>query len=36
MIKDREQIINEQSKKIKELNDIILRKDDQLKLMVNF
>ena len=36
MIKDREQLINEQSKKIKELNEIILRKDDQLKLMVNF
>ena len=29
-------MINEQSKKIKELNEIILRKDDQLKLMVNF
>ena len=36
MIKDRENLINEQSKKIKELNEIILRKDDQLKLMVNF
>ena len=35
-IKDRENLINEQSKKIKELNEIILRKDDQLKLMVNF
>ena len=36
MIKDRENLINEQSKKIKELNEIILRKDDQLKLMINF
>ena len=36
MIKDREQLINEQSKKIRELNEIITRKDDQLKLMVNF
>ena len=36
MIKDREQLINEQSKKIRELNEIIARKDDQLKLMVNF
>ena len=36
MIKEREQLINEQSKKIRELNEIILRKDDQLKLMVNF
>ena len=36
MIKDREQLINEQSKKIRELNEIILRKDEQLKLMVNF
>ena len=36
MIKDRENLINEQSKKIKELNEIILRKDEQLKLMVNF
>ena len=36
MIKDRENLINEQSKKIKELNEIISRKDDQLKLMVNF
>ena len=36
MIKDRENLINEQSKKIEELNEIILRKDDQLKLMVNF
>ena len=36
MIKDREQLINEQSKKIRELNELISRKDDQLKLMVNF
>ena len=36
MIKDREQLINEQSKKIKELTEIISRKDEQLKLMVNF
>ena len=36
MIKDREQLINEQSKKIRELNELIARKDDQLKLMVNF
>ena len=36
MIKDREQLINEQSKRIRELNEIILRKDEQLKLMVNF
>ena len=36
MIKDREQLINEQSKKIRELNEIISRKDEQLKLMVNF
>ena len=36
MIKDREQLINEQSRKIRELNEIIERKDEQLKLMVNF
>ena len=36
MIKEREQIINEQSLKIKELSDIISRKDEQLKVMVNF
>ena len=36
LIKEREQIINEQSLKIKELSEIINRKDDQLKLMVNF
>ena len=35
-IKEREQIINEQSIKIKELSDIISRKDEQLKVMVNF
>ena len=36
MIKDREKLINEQSKKIVELNDIITLKDDQLKILVNF
>ena len=36
LIKEREQLINEQSLKIKELSDIIDRKDEQLKLMVNF
>ena len=36
MIKEREQLINEQSSKIKELSEIINRKDEQLKLMVNF
>ena len=36
MIKEREQLINEQSKKIRELNELISRKDEQLKLMVNF
>jgi hypothetical protein len=36
MIKDREQLINEQSKKIRELNELIQRKDEQLKVMVNF
>ena len=36
MIKDREQLIKEQSKKIRELNDAISRKDEQLKVMVNF
>ena len=36
LIKEREQIINEQSLKIKELNDNISRKDEQLKVMVNF
>jgi len=36
IIKERENIINEQNKKIRELNDIISQKDDQLKVMVNF
>ena len=36
MIKERESLINEQNKKIKELNDIIVQKDEQLKVMVNF
>ena len=36
LIKEREQLINEQSSKIKELSEIIDRKDEQLKLMVNF
>ena len=36
MIKEREQIILEANKKIKELNDIINQKDEQLKVMVNF
>ena len=36
LVKEREQIINEQSSKIKELTEIINRKDEQLKLMVNF
>ena len=36
MIKERESLINEQNKKIKELNDIIFQKDEQLKVMVNF
>ena len=36
LIKDREQLINEQSSKIRELSEIINRKDEQLKLMVNF
>ena len=36
IIKGREQLINEQNGKIKELSEIISRKDDQLKLMVNF
>ena len=35
MIKEREQLINEQSKKIRELTEVIQRKDDQLKLMMN-
>ena len=36
IIKEREQLINEQRKKIKELSEIISRKDEQLKLMLNF
>ena len=36
IVKEREQLINEQSLKIKELSEIIDRKDEQLKLMVNF
>jgi len=36
LVKEREQLINEQSLKIKELTDIIDRKDEQLKVMVNF
>ena len=36
MIKEREQLINEQNLKIKELSEKINRKDEQLKLMVNF
>ena len=36
LVKEREKIINEQSSKIKELSELINRKDEQLKLMVNF
>ena len=36
MIKERENLINEQSNKIKELNEIIKRQEEQLKLMMNF
>ena len=36
LIKEREQLIAEQSSKIKELSEIIERKDEQLKVMVNF
>lgn len=36
MIKEREQIIFENNKKIKELNEIINQKDEQLRVMVNF
>ena len=36
MIKERDKIISEQSKKINELNDIISRKTEELKLMMNF
>ena len=36
MVKERENVINEQSKKIKDLNEIISRQEEQLKLMMNF
>ena len=36
MIKERDKIISEQSKKINELNEIISRKTEELKLMMNF
>ena len=36
MIKDREKIISEQSKKINELNGIIDKKDEEIKILVNF
>ena len=36
MIKEKENVINEQSKKIKDLNEIIARQEEQLKLMMNF
>ena len=36
MLKDRELLIEEYSKKISELNQIIKEKDEKLKLMVNF
>ena len=36
LIKEREQLINEQSQKIKDLTETIERKDEQLKVMVNF
>jgi hypothetical protein len=36
MIKEREVIINELNKKIKELTDTLQQKDEQLKVMVNF
>ena len=36
MIKERDKIITEQSKKINELNEIISRKTEELKLMMNF
>ena len=36
MIKDRENLITEQSNKIKELNEIIARQEEELKLMMNF
>jgi hypothetical protein len=36
IIKDREKIISEQSKKINELNGIIDKKDEEIKILVNF
>ena len=36
MVKERENIIIEHSKKIKELNDIINNKNEELKIMINF
>ena len=36
LLKERDQIISEQSLKIKELSEIIDRKEEQLKVMVNF
>ena len=36
MLQDRDILINEYSKKISELSDIIKNKDEQLKLMMNF
>ena len=36
MLQEREMLIENYSKKINELNEIIKQKDDQLKLMVNF
>ena len=36
MIKERDKIISEQSKKINELNEIISRKTEEFKLMMNF
>ena len=36
MVRERDQLINELNTKINELNDNIARKDEQLKVMVNF
>ena len=36
MIKERENLINEQSNKIKELNEVISRQEEELKLMMDF
>ena len=36
MVKDRENLISQQDKKIVELNDIITQKDEQLRVLVNF